>query len=122
MTTSSRENILDLAPEELKKRFSETGIEPYRADQVLGWIYGKSVYDFDRMTNLSADLRAKLKARFLIELPEPAGSERSGDDKSTKLLLKLKNGDLVETVLMPANDRWTVCVSSQVGCKFHCAF
>ncbi len=115
-------NLLDLTPEELKKKFEELGIEPYRADQVLGWIYEKGVYDLDRMTNLSVELRKKLKDAFSIDMPEIAETEHSHEDKSVKLLLKLSDKDLVETVYMPMGTRETVCVSSQVGCKFHCAF
>ncbi len=122
MSTTSAINVLDLTPDELRRQFTERGIEPYRADQVLQWIYEKGVYDFDRMTNLSLDLRKNLKNVFLLSLPETVETQRSDDDKSTKLLLRLKNDDLVETVQMPIGTRQTVCVSSQVGCKFHCAF
>ncbi len=141
-------NILDFTPEELKAKFQELGLEPYRADQVLQWIYSKGVYDFDRMTNLSLVAREKLKSIFSFSIPEEAERQKSHDDDSIKLLLKLNAGDLVETVYMsatkrrrppagragirpdgfadpfgePMKDRQTVCVSSQVGCKFHCAF
>ena len=115
-------NVLDLAPEELKKKFAELGFEPYRADQVLQWVYEKGVYDFEGMTNLSLDLRERLKKVFSLAMPEAVEREKSDDDKSTKLLLKLRDNDLVEAVYIPADDRHTVCVSSQVGCKFHCAF
>ncbi len=115
-------NILNFTPEELKKKFSEMSFEPYRAEQVLGWIYGKGVYDFDRMTNLSASLREKLKKEFSILIPEVVERQCSEDDKSIKLLLKMSNNDTVETVYIPKDDRQTVCVSSQAGCKFHCAF
>ena len=115
-------NILDQTPDELRKKFSGSGIEAYRADQVLGWIYGKGVYEFDRMTNLPMDLKKKISESFLVGMPAVTQAQRSDDDKSTKLLLKLKNDDLVEAVYMPIKDRETVCVSSQVGCKFHCAF
>jgi 23S rRNA (adenine2503-C2)-methyltransferase len=122
MTVSQPINILDLSADELAKAFHEKGIEAYRADQVFQWIYEKGVYDFDKMTNLSMDLRKKITEWFVIAMPETAEIERSDDDKSTKFLLKLQNGDLVEAVSMPLEDRHTVCVSSQVGCKFHCAF
>ena len=122
MSTPSLISVLDLSPEELKKKFEALGFEPYRADQILQWVYEKSIYNFDQMTNLSLDLREKLKKIFVLALPETVDREKSGDDKSTKLLLKLKNNDLVETVYIPSDDRQTVCVSSQVGCKFHCAF
>ena len=129
-------NVLNLSPEEFKARFEAAGIEPYRAGQVLKWIYEKGVYDFDKMTNLSFELRKKLKSEFSILLPEVAEKEKSHDDKSTKLLLKLNDKEFVETVYIPADKRATsndeaprrmtgrntICLSTQVGCKFHCAF
>lgn len=115
-------NILNLTPEELKKRLKEFGFESYRAGQILDWIFEKGVYDFDRMTNLSLDLRSALKRIFSIGMPEVADRAKSSDGKSIKLLLRLRDGDLIETVSIPAQDRQTICVSTQVGCKFHCAF
>lgn len=106
----------------MKKQFTQLGCEPYRADQVLGWVYEKSVYDFDRMTNLPLGLREKLKKEFTVSIPETVERQRSTDDESVKLLLKLPDNDLVETVYIPQDDRRTACVSSQVGCKFRCAF
>lgn len=123
MTTRSSTNVLDLTSEELRKKFlEELGTESYRADQVQQWIYEKGVYDFERMTNLPLGLRQKLKDHFLIQMPQRAESQKSEDGKSIKLLLKLENGDFVETVYLSDRTRRTVCVSSQVGCKFHCAF
>ncbi len=122
MIPKSAINILNLTPDELKNKFVEFGFEAYRADQVLGWIYKKGVYDFDKMTNLSVDLCERFKKIFSITLPKVAEKESSHEDKSTKLLLKLEDGDLVEAVYMPTEHRQTVCISSQVGCKFHCAF
>jgi 23S rRNA (adenine2503-C2)-methyltransferase len=116
------QNILDLTVDELKRQFHGLGVEPYRADQVFRWIYEKGIYDFDQMTNLSLDLRRTFKESFLISLPEVTERQRSEDDKSVKLLLRLKPKDFVETVYMTSGTRRTVCVSSQVGCKFHCAF
>ena len=119
---SNGANVLDFTPEELKAKFQELGLEPYRADQVLQWVYAKGVYDFDRMTNLSLAAREKLKTIFSLSIPKEVERQKSHDDHSIKLLLKLNDNDLVETVYMPMKDRQTVCVSPQVGCKFHCAF
>ena len=115
-------NILNLSTEELKKEFFKAGIEPYRADQVHQWIFAKSVYQFDRMSNLSADFRKKLNELFMIGIPPEVTREKSEGDKSVKLLLKLNQKDYVEAVCIPMEQRCTVCISSQVGCKFHCAF
>lgn len=140
MTSVLSIDVLDLTTEELRKKFISLGIEPYRADQVHQWIYEKGVYAFDKMTNLSAALRERLKNEFLIGLPKISEKKRSDDGKSVKLLLELKKGDFVEAVTMcaaktrrhdkasapsddePAGERKTICISSQVGCKFHCAF
>lgn len=122
MATATLINILNLTPVELKDRFKALGLEPYRTDQVLEWIYGKGVYEFDRMTNLSKELKEKLKASFTVAFPQEVREARSHQDKSVKMLLKLRDNDLVEAVYMPMEHRRTVCVSSQVGCKFHCAF
>ena len=124
MASESSNNVLNLTPDQLKAKFKELGIEAYRADQVLDWIYEKGVYDFSKMTNLSLPLREKLPTVLSIQMPEQVARHKSDGDQSTKLLLKLANGDTVETVYMPMPkvDRQTVCVSTQVGCKFHCAF
>lgn len=145
MTSASSKNVLDLTTGELRKRFAALSIEPYRAEQIHRWIYEKGVYDFDKMTNLSLPLRERLKEEFVIDMPRIVQRLRSDDDKSVKLLLKLNDGNLVEAVYMsaapprrirprsgptdspsprgePVKTRETVCVSSQVGCKFHCAF
>ncbi len=121
-------SILNFVPTELKKKFTEAGIEGYRADQILNWVFEKGVYDFDKMTNLSVELRSKLKENFTIAFPEVVERQKSAEDKSQKLLLKLNDKDYVETVCMVNKDRYTTawrttaCISSQVGCKFHCAF
>ncbi len=137
MTSGYFINVLDLTTDELRKKFKEIGMEPYRADQVVEWIYEKGVYDFERMTNLSLTLREKLKTIFIISLPKIDHKERSSEDKSTKLLLRLNDNHLIEAVYIPTEkrlvgarrgstpadqSRGTVCVSTQVGCKFHCAF
>ena len=122
MTSVSSIDVLNLNTEELRKKFVALGIEPYRAEQVHQWIYEKGVYDFERMTNLSVALRERLKNEFSVELPKALERQRSRGDKSVKLLLELKKGDCVEAVYMPLKERRTLCISSQVGCKFHCAF
>lgn len=119
-------NILDFTPDELRKKFEELGLEGYRAEQVMQWIYEKGIYDFSKMTNLSVSLREKLPTLFVLSMPKVVKSQNAGDDKSVKLLLELNDRDCVEAVYMPIDEenkkRTTVCVSSQVGCKFHCAF
>jgi 23S rRNA (adenine2503-C2)-methyltransferase len=115
-------DVLDLTTDELRKKFESEKIEPYRAGQIHQWIFEKGVYDFDRMTNLSVPLREQLKKSFYVGLPRAVEKQRSAGDKSAKLLIRLKKGDFVETVYISEQSRRTICVSSQVGCKFHCAF
>ena len=121
-TRAFSNNILDFTPEELRKKFVEIQVEPYRADQIFQWIYQKGVYDFELMTNLSVTLRDNLKKHFTIAMPPVVERQKAGEDKSVKLLLELNDKDFVECVYMQVDDRKTVCISSQVGCKFHCAF
>jgi len=115
-------NLLDHTPEALRKKFEEMSVEPYRAEQVLKWVFEKGVYEFDKMTDLSVDLRKRLSETFELAIPPVVERQLSEGDASTKLLLKIGENDYVEAVYMPLDDRRTVCVSSQVGCKFHCAF
>ena len=123
MAPPSLPSVLDLTTDELRAKFAGEGItEAYRAEQVHRWIYEKGIYDFDRMSDLPLAFRTRLKQSLSIGMPSVAGEQMSRDDKSVKLLLRLGAGDLVETVMMPVEGRRTVCVSSQVGCKFHCAF
>lgn len=122
MTLPSSANVLDFNLEELRIKLKGFQIEPYRADQIFEWIYRKGVYDFEKMSNLPAPARKKLKENFLILIPEVTEALYSHEKDSVKHLLKLADGNLIETVVMTADNRRTVCVSSQVGCKFHCAF
>lgn len=123
MTTNTTPfNVLDFTPDELRKKFEEAGIQAYRADQVLQWIFEKGVYDFEKMTNLSLELRKSIQNHFVIEIPEIVERKKADDDESIKILLELRDKDYVEAVYMPTEKRKTICISSQVGCKFHCAF
>jgi 23S rRNA (adenine2503-C2)-methyltransferase len=125
MTTpasATRINLLDYDPTAMRELFGERGIEKYRADQITEWIYRRGEYVFGKMNNLPADLRARLVSEFTIDVGEIAQRSVSKDDKSVKLLIKFNDGELVETVMIPRKERRTVCVSSQVGCKFGCVF
>lgn len=116
-------NILDFTPEELRREFEKKSIEAYRADQILKWVFEKGVYEFDKMTDLSLDFRKKIKESFFVGIPKIADKHKSAGDNSVKLLIELpEKKDYVEAVYMPMKTRQTVCISSQVGCKFHCAF
>lgn len=118
-----RQNILGLYLEELSKVVEPVvGTQRYRAKQIFGWIYAKGVFDFDRMLNLSKDLRKALSAGFIIEMPEPLKSVSSEKARVSKYLLSLNDRMRIECVLIGMRDKDTFCVSTQVGCRFHCAF
>ncbi|GAB4280232.1 MAG: 23S rRNA (adenine(2503)-C(2))-methyltransferase RlmN [Deferrisomatales bacterium] len=110
---------LDLAG--LQSLFERMGERPFRAGQVMQWVYKRGVLDIDRMTDLARPLRAELARRASLRLPAVEQDLRSRDG-TRKLLLRLADGERVETVLIPDEERLTQCVSSQVGCAMGCAF
>ncbi|GAA5497437.1 putative dual-specificity RNA methyltransferase RlmN [Rubritalea halochordaticola] len=121
--------ILGLTQDDLNELFAEFGEKPYRAKQVIEWIYKHRTMEFDEMLNLPAALRDTLKERFRLRTVEHVRTQGS-EDTTRKFLFKLHDGRYVETVLIPASpalygeksDRHTVCVSSQVGCAYGCKF
>ena len=114
-------NLLDFDPEGLREFFVSIGEKPYRAEQVLRWVYHRQVMDFEGMTDLGKALRQKLSA--LAELRPPTiVSERISRDGTVKWLIGLPGGNAVETVFIPEPGRGTLCVSSQVGCALNCTF
>jgi 23S rRNA (adenine2503-C2)-methyltransferase len=115
------QDIRDLTLEELKAELEAMGERPFRAAQVFDWLYHKGAADFAAFTSLSKDLREKLAGRFVLA-PLDLADERRSADGTTKFLFRLRDGEHVETVLIPARTRLTVCLSTQVGCKFSCAF
>jgi len=118
-----RQNILGLYLEELSKLIEPVvGTQRYRAKQIFGWVYAKGIFDFDRMLNLSKDLRKALSASFIIEMPKPLKSVSSEKARVSKYQLSLDDRMKIECVLIGMRDKDTFCVSTQVGCRFHCAF
>ena len=127
--TDPRKPIKSLTLSDLTERLGAFGHKPYRAKQVAEWLYAKRVKDFDAMTNLPAALRAQLAEQFsfdALEVVRVLGAE----DTTRKFLLRLADGALIESVLIPASpalygetsDRRTLCVSTQVGCAYGCKF
>ncbi len=114
-------DITDLSLPELKIALEGMDEPAFRAKQIFDWIYKKGAASFDRMTNLSPALRAKLSAVFSIGRLELLDLRRSKDG-TEKYLFRLQDGPGVETVVIPAGDRTTICLSTQAGCKFACAF
>lgn len=114
-------NLLDLNRQGMREFFQELGEKPFRADQVMKWLYHYCVDNFDEMTNLNKVLREKLKEIAEIRAPEVRVQQQSSDG-TIKFAMTLFDGQDVETVWIPESDRATLCVSSQVGCALECTF
>jgi len=119
--TATRTNLLDLDREGLAAFFGKHGEKPFRATQLMQWLYGHGVSDFAAMTNISKALQMRLQELAEIRLPELASDSLSGDG-SRKWLFRLADGNCIETVFIPELERGTLCVSSQVGCMLNCTF
>ena len=113
--------IKDLLLPELTKIFQDWGEPRWRAEQVFAWIYQRGLHDFDKMTDLSLSLRKKMKKNFKTFIPFCA-EKLVSEDGTSKFLFKLEDGHLIETVHIPDDKRNTICISTQVGCKFSCVF
>jgi 23S rRNA (adenine2503-C2)-methyltransferase len=114
--------LCSLNEEDLKNWLLSIGEKPFRASQILNWIYQKHAPSWEGMTDLSKELRQKLGAYFSLYSLQLVRTVDSCDSETTKYLWKLPDEKLVESVLIRAPDRRTVCVSSQVGCPARCAF
>jgi 23S rRNA (adenine2503-C2)-methyltransferase len=114
-------NLLDLDRQGLEDYFSELGEKSFRASQVVQWIHQKGVTDFQQMSNLSQALRDHLQNHAVIHTPEVV-YDATSTDGTRKWLLQLDDGNRIETVYIPEDDRGTLCVSSQVGCALDCSF
>ena len=118
---NSKTNLLGLSKTELKLILVKNNLPKFRADQLWNWIYRSGTTNFDYMTNISKDLRAKLSNLFYIWRPKILTSNKS-EDGTIKWLLKLDDGNEIETVWIPDDERGTLCISSQVGCTLTCKF
>ena len=118
---NGRVDLLSLTIEELEVFFVKMGQQKFRAKQVFQWV-NKGVKDIDEMTNLSKDVRENLKEKAYINKLEIVEKFISKIDGTTKYLLKLIDGNIVESVLMKYEHGLSVCISSQVGCKMGCKF
>ncbi|HDR1843489.1 TPA: bifunctional tRNA (adenosine(37)-C2)-methyltransferase TrmG/ribosomal RNA large subunit methyltransferase RlmN [Pasteurella multocida] len=113
-------NLMNLTRQQMREFFKELGEKPFRADQLVKWIYHFGEDNFDNMTNINKKLRDKLKQVAEIKAPEVAMEQRSADGT---IKWAMQVGDQqVETVYIPEADRATLCVSSQVGCALACTF
>ncbi|MEN8708855.1 MAG: 23S rRNA (adenine(2503)-C(2))-methyltransferase RlmN [Paracoccaceae bacterium] len=118
-------NLVGMTRDAMRQAFIEMGTPEkqakMRVGQVWQWIYQKGVRDFDVMSNLAKEYRAKLKENFTIDVPEVV-SKHVSSDGTRKYLMRIAGGHEVETVYIPEEDRGTLCVSSQVGCTLTCSF
>lgn len=119
--SAEKRDIRKLKLEELSDFFIQHGEKPFRAKQVYEWLWNKSAKDFDQMTNLSVGLREMLKTHFTIRHIKVDQMQRSSDG-TIKNAVRLHDGMVVESVLIPTEKRITACVSSQVGCSLACKF
>ena len=114
-------NIKDYNMDELKEELKNIGEKPFRAEQIFKWLYETRVSTFDEMTNLSLELREKLKENYEIKQFEIL-KKQVATDGTKKYLFDVLDGNAIETVLMKYHHGFSLCVSSQIGCKMGCKF
>lgn len=119
--SAAKINLLNLDHQMMREFLASIGEKPFRADQLMKWIYHFGYSDFELMTNINKKLREKLQARCVISAPEISEKQVS-EDGTIKYALRLEGGQEIETVWIPENGRATLCVSSQVGCALECTF
>jgi 23S rRNA (adenine2503-C2)-methyltransferase len=114
-------NIFDLNQCAMREFFSRMEEKPFRATQVMKWVYHQGITDFDKMTDIGKGLRQHLSEQTAFKLPEIV-SQQTSDDGTRKWLLRIDEKNCIETVFIPEADRGTLCISSQVGCPLDCSF
>ncbi len=117
----TKTDIRTLSKEQLIAQLEQLGEKPFRAKQIYEWLWQKSAIDFEEMTNLSIELREKLKEHFVIHNIAAYKVQKSNDG-TIKSAFQLHDKHIIEGVLIPTEDRATACVSSQVGCSLTCSF
>jgi 23S rRNA (adenine2503-C2)-methyltransferase len=120
-TKSITKDIRDTSLEELTEILVSWGEKPFRAKQIMEWLWKKCARSFEEMTNLSTALRSKLAENFTFHTLQADLVQKSSDG-TFKIGFRLHDGNLVEGVLIPTSKRMTACVSSQVGCSLSCTF
>ncbi len=114
-------HLKDCALPDLRERLARAGLPGYRAEQIGRWVYGRGVEDWGAMTDLPAELRETLAARLPLAVLERSALQRSRDG-TVKARFRTEDGAEIESVLIPEEDRLTLCVSTQVGCPLACSF
>ncbi|HAT67371.1 MAG TPA: 23S rRNA (adenine(2503)-C(2))-methyltransferase RlmN, partial [Flavobacteriaceae bacterium] len=118
---SEKKDIRALSKEELRDFFVSKGDKAFRGNQVYEWLWNKGAHSFEDMTNISKETRAQLEENFVINHIKVDTLQKSKDG-TIKNALRLHDGLIVESVLIPTSKRTTACVSSQVGCSLDCNF
>ena len=121
MADAPKINLLGLTRSGMEAYFAGLGAKPFHGRNVLKWIHKHGVTDFDAMTDVPQKLRDLLRVQAEIRVPEIVLSQPAGDG-TTKWVLELEDGQHIETVYIPEDNRSTICVSSQVGCALDCSF
>ena len=123
MTTTDTKlvNLFSFDRKGLGEFLTSLGEKPYRAKQIMQWLYARGVRDFDEMSDISKSLRAEFKDRCTTVVPS-VSEEHLSKDGTCKWLFELHDGNRIETVYIPEKDRGTLCVSSQIGCALDCSF
>ena len=121
MTVPDRQNLIGMTRPEMQRFFASLGVREFHARQVLQWIYQRGINNFSQMTDLSKRLRDQLQQLAQITVPETVTVQQSSDS-TRKWLLRFEDGNCIETVFIPEQDRGTLCVSVQVGCSLNCTF
>lgn len=119
--SDDKQSLLGMTLNELKEAVRELGMPAFTGGQIARWLYIQHAHSIEEMTNLSKNNRARLAERYRIGCADPIDAQHS-DDGTIKYLFPTVNGKFVETVYIPDNDRATLCVSCQVGCKMNCLF
>ncbi len=119
--SKDKRDIRSLSKEQLREFFSTIGEKPFRGNQVYEWLWSKGSHTFEDMTNISKETRQLLEENFVINHIEVDSLQKSSDG-TIKNAVKLHDGFIVESVLIPTHNRTTACVSSQVGCSLDCKF
>ena len=115
-------NVWGHSLEETEAFLAEGGFPRFRAKQLHDYLYKRYIYDFSQMTQFPAGMRSWLEEHAQMDRPEVIRRQRSGDGDTTKLLLRLSDGSLIETVCMHHDYGNSICVSTQVGCAMGCIF
>lgn len=119
--TEDKINLLGLDRVALEKMFTKIGQQKYRAAQFMKSLYHHYQSDFNEHTTFSKDLRVKMQVFSTLEVPEVV-SEKTSKDGTIKWLMKMQEGNAIETVYIPEKKRGTLCISSQIGCSLNCSF